>query len=482
MNESLIEKFWNEEKGLLDMYNYGRNYIINNPRSETLGQSLAILYDQLPADKVASITENIPVTPYGPGIFFPQISDMPSYHNNALWPFVASYYTLANAKAGNEKGVMEGIGSVFRPAALFTTNKENFNLDNGDIATELNSSNMLWCLSGNLAITLRVLMGITYETDGLYFNPVVPQALADSRKIEGFKYRDAVVNLTVNGFGNKIASCTINGQPSKPFIPGDAKGEYNVVITLDDKPFDSLKVNRTANIKAPITPITRLTVNPLSTEKSAPVLNLLEWNPIEYIHHYIVLRDGKEIAQTRQTSWPADVEGEYQVIGVADNGTQSFASEPLSNRKVYIAQPVKEFVTMQSREVSYQPETPVEGYHGSGFVELDHATAPASFNLKVPAAGRYALTFRYANGNGPVNTENKCAIRTLVVDGYSAGTVVMPQRGVGNWNDWGKTNSVIVDLKKGNNRINLVFERHDENMNLATNHAIVDEVIAVPMD
>ena len=51
---------------------------------------------------------------------------------------------MANAKAGNEEGVLEAFGSIIRPAALFCTNKENFNLDNGDIATELNSSNMLW--------------------------------------------------------------------------------------------------------------------------------------------------------------------------------------------------------------------------------------------------------------------------------------------------------------------------------------------------
>ena len=482
LNDALIQKFWNEEKGTFDMYNYGRNFPINNPRSETLGQSLAIIYGLVPDDKAARITENIPVTPFGPAIFFPQISDMPAYHNNALWPFVASYYTLANAKAGNEKGVMEGIGSVFRPAALFATNKENFNLDNGDIATELNSSNMLWCLSGNLAITLRVLMGITYETDGLHFNPVVPQALADTRRIDGFKYRDAIVNLTVEGFGNKIASCSINGNPSAPFIPADAKGEYNVVVRLDDRPFDSLKVNLTHNIKAPVTPIARLTADPNGAPAGAPVLNLLEWNPIEYINHYVVLRDGKPVGETRQTTWPAVVEGEYQVIGVADDGTPSFASEPLSNRKVYIAQPSKEFSVLQSREVSYQPSAPIEGYHGSGFAELDHATAPTSFTLRVPAAGRYAITFRYANGNGPVNTENKCAIRSLVVNGYAAGTVVMPQRGVGNWNDWGMTNSVIVDLKKGLNRINLVFECHDENMNLSTNHAIVDQLMATPVE
>lgn len=480
LNRTLQEKLWNNERKQFDMYTYGRTFPINNPRSETLGQSFAILYDQLSPERALQVTENIPVTPYGPAIFFPQISDMPAYHNNALWPFVASYYTLANAKAGNEKGVIEGIASVFRPAALFATNKENFNLDNGDIATELNSSNMLWSLSGNLAITHRVLMGVTYETDGLHFNPVVPKVLADKRTVTDFKYRDAVIDLTVEGYGNRIASCTINGAPSEPFIPADAKGKYDVVIRMADNSFDTPAVNLHANVKAPLTPITRLTTDP-NAPASDITLNLLEWNPIEYIGEYIVLRDGKEVGRTRQTTWPATVAGEYQVIGVSTDGVQSFASEPLSNRHVYVGQPLKESTTLQSREVSYQPATAIEGYHGSGFVELDHIASPATFNLRVPADGRYAVTFRYANGNGPVNTENKCAIRSLTVNGYPAGTIVMPQRGVANWNDWGMTNTVIVDLKKGVNKLNLRFDKSDENMNLSTNHAIVDQVIARPL-
>lgn len=478
LNRTLQEKFWNEGRGNFDMYSYGRAFPINNPRSETLGQSFAILYDQLTPERAATVTENIPVTKFGPAIFYPQISDMPAYHNNALWPFVASYYTLANAKAGNEKGLLAGIGSVYRPAALFATNKENFNLDNGDIATELNSSNMLWSLAGNLAIAHRILMGLTFETDGLHFNPVVPKAMSDTREMSNIQYRDAKIDLTVEGYGNKIASCTVNGKPSAPFIPADAKGDFKVVIRLADNDFDTLKLNNVENKKAPLTPIARLVPDPSTGLNESLPLNLLEWHPIEYIGEYIVLRDGKEVARTRQTSYPATIAGEYQVIGVAADGTQSFASEPLSNRHAYVAQPMKENTDLRSREVSYQPASAIEGFHGSGFYEMDHATAPAAFTLRVPEAGRYALSFRYANGNGPVNTENKCAIRSVVVNGYDAATVVMPQRGVGNWNDWGMTNVVVVELKKGLNKINLTYEPHDENMNLATNHAIVDEVIA----
>ncbi len=482
LNESIIKKFWMPEKGTMAMYTYGREYPIINPRSETLGQAFAILYDQVPDSMAATITENVPTTPYGPAIFFPQIKDMPAYHNNALWPWVASYWVLANAKTGNEEGVMEGIGSVFRPAALFTTNKENFNLDNGDIATELNSSNMLWCLAGNLAITHRVLFGITFETDGLHISPFVPKALAGTRSLEGFDYRGSKIDITVNGYGNRVKDITVNGKRLKDVngavIPARPKGNYNVVVTMADNDIAPMKVNRTANVKSPLTPLTRFThdADIAATNPGAPYENTLQWNPIEYIAGYIVLRDGERIARTRQTSFDASVPGVYQVIGVDADGVESFASEPLSNQPSVRVKPAATATVLKSKEVSYQPDGGViNGYSGNGFAETDHNTAPVVFDID--ADGDYFLSLRYANGNGPVNTENKCAVRTLFVDGVKAGTVVMPQRGVGNWDDWGMTNYIPVSLTKGKHKITIEMMPYDENMNLATNHAIIDALV-----
>lgn len=462
------EYFWMPDKGYYGMYLYGRDFDnLLNPRCETLGESLAILYGIASGEQAVSITSKVPVTKYGAAIFFPGIADMPAYHNNALWPFVASYWALANVKAANPEGVMQAIGSVFRPAALFATNKENFNLDNGDIATELNSSNMLWCLSGNIALTTRILFGIEFREDGLAFAPFVPESLAGTRSLDNFSYRGAKVNITVSGFGNRIAECTINGKKSGPFIKGDKiKGKtFDVVIRLADNRIDEPGVNMVANKKAPLTPIAWIEDD------------MLVWNPIEYIGGYKVLRDGKVVAETRSTTYKMDVPGEYQVIGVASDGTESFASEPRSNASRTVVEPEGKVTEMNSPELSYKPVGNVSGFIGNGFVETDSKTAPVNMTFKVPADGVYSFTVRYANGNGPVNTENKCAIRTLVVDGKPVGTVVMPTRGVANWNDWGYSAVVTAPLVKGEHSLGIEFRPENRNMNLKTNHAIMDMVI-----
>lgn len=462
LTDAINRVFWMDDKGYYAMYTYGRENMILNPRAETLGESLAILFNVASPERAKIISQSNPTTPYGVAIFYPQISDMPSYHNNALWPFVASYWTLACAKAGNEQATLQGFGSVFRPAALFATNKENFNLDNGDIATELNSSNMLWSLSGNIALTCRILFGINYEDNGLSFSPFVPKVMADNRTLSNFTYRDAKLNITVKGHGQHIKSFMLNGKECKPFIPADIKGVNEIVIEMDCEEIPAQAVNNQPNLKAPLTPIAWIEDGRLC------------WNPIEYIGHYEVILNGKRVAKTRQTSYALTEQGEWQVIGVSEAGVESFASEPRSNADRFVVEMPGEKTSMKSAEISYQPLTPIAGYNGNGFVETDHSTAAISVTIDVPADGEYAFSLRYANGNGPVNTENKCAIRTLTVDGNKIGTVVMPHRGVANWDDWGMTNEVKTELKAGKHTLCIEYRPENENMNLSTNHAIVD--------
>ena len=76
-----------DDKGYYAMYLYGRDNLIVNPRAETLGEALSILWDVAPADRARTITESNPTTPFGTAIFYPQIADQPPYHNNSLWPW-----------------------------------------------------------------------------------------------------------------------------------------------------------------------------------------------------------------------------------------------------------------------------------------------------------------------------------------------------------------------------------------------------------
>src|SRR5260370_36806783 len=108
---------------------------------------------------------------------------------------------MASVKAGNQTSLLRAISAIYRPAALFLTNKENLVATDGDYAgTQINSSNMLWSLSGNIALVYKVLFGIHYNENSLQFMPFVPKALAGERSLEHFKYRKAVLNISMQGF------------------------------------------------------------------------------------------------------------------------------------------------------------------------------------------------------------------------------------------------------------------------------------------
>lgn len=158
------------------------------------------------------------------------------------------------------------------------------------------------------------------------------------------------------------------------------------------------------------------------------------------------------------------------------DGIESFASQPLSNADVVYAEFADKKRTIESPEALNLPAAPVEGWEGGGFAEVDHGS-DAGTEVEIPADGWYSVSVRYANGNGPVNTENRCAIRTLTIDGSPAGTIVMPQRGAGNWSDWGESNSVEVFLPAGRHSVGVVFLPENENMNLKVNHALLDKLV-----
>ena len=88
----------------------------------------------------------------------------------------------------------------------------------------------------------------------------------------------------------------------------------------------------------------------------------------------------------------------------------------------------------------------------------------------------YTFDWRYANGNGPTNTENECAIRTLFIDGQKAGVSIFPQRGKYEWSNWGWSNPLQVHLSAGKHKISLTYMPYNENMNLVINQAMLDEL------
>jgi hypothetical protein len=454
---------WLPEKGYYAQFLYGRNNKIASPRSEALGEALCILFDIADKQKAARIIASVPQTEFGISCIFPQIPNIPPYHNNAVWPFVQTYWALASAKAGNENAVIESIKSIYRPAALFLTNKENFVADNGDYAgTQINSSNMLWSLSGNLAIIQKLIFGIKFHPDSLSFNPFVPSLYSGTKKLSNFIYRNAILDIQIEGTGNTIQSFSLDGTTqNNNKLPSSIIGKHQIIIRLNNQPISPKPINKKANYTTVAAPI-------ISIEK-----NLISWKAVEGAVSYKILFNGNNIGNTNSTSYPiiSNQYGEYQVIAIDKKQVSSFASEPFafynSNHVIILDAEISN----PKSDLNYQ------GFSGKGFVETSKTVnSNLEFKVDIKEAGQYVIDFRYANGNGPTNTENKCAIRSLLINKEKKGTIILPQRGIKEWSNWGFSNSIPILLIKGTNIIQLNLNEYNDNMNLEINQAMIDYV------
>lgn len=466
IKQGINDYLWMEDKGYYAQFLYGRNFKIVSPRSEALGEALCILFDIADAERKEKIIKSTPVNAYGIPCIHPQIPNIPPYHNNGIWPFVQTYWTLACARTGNESAVAAGLSAIYRPAALFLTSKENFVASTGDYAgTQINSDNMLWSLSGQLATVYNILFGISYESSGLHFKPCVPKTFGTGHRLKNFKYREAVLDIELIGYGHAIKLLELDGKEiSGALISAELSGNHTVRIVLDDQESPNT-FHETAFRTSLPTPNVHLNRNELS------------WSSIAGAISYKVIGNGKVLHTGNGTSTviPKESFGEYQVIAIDGSGFESFASEP-----VFVSPGGVQ--TVEAEDHSRPEAVSYKGYTGRGYVRTSMRVGSMTFPVTVSRDGVYAVDFRYSNGHGPVNTANKCAVRSLKVNGSEAGTIVLPQRGLNEWSEWGFTNSVQVSLKSGTNTVSLVYDPANANMNGDINEAMIDHVRIVRID
>ena len=461
IQRGMTAHLWDDALGRYGQFRYGRVHMSLSPRAEGLGLALASIYGAASLMQRQSLMRRAPIVAYGTPTFWPYIPGERFYHNGTIWPFVAAYWTWAAAEGGNTAQVRHGLDNLTRAAALFLTNKENMVAGTGHYeGTALNSDRQLWSVAGMLAATYRLLLGIRLEPERMVFRPMVPPSYGGVRTMRGLRYRGATLDVTVRGHGDSVASVTIDGRRvATAEVPATLTGTHRVEITMNRR-WPRREMNLVTSRFAPATPRAGLVRG-----------RRMEWIAVPGAARYEVYRNGVARGSTTG-SWaqpqPETDVAEYQVAAVSADGTRSFLSEPLRvgpDSSVIVARPPGEL------------EKEHAGYTGAGYLRLTtERNTEVPMIVNVTRAGEYALDVRYANGNGPVNTEDKTGIRTVLVDGDTLGVIVLPQRGVNRWNEWGWSNALRVRLARGEHVVTIVYGPLDRNMNGRENTALLDHI------
>jgi cellobiose phosphorylase len=77
------------------------------------------------------------------------------------------------------------------------------------------------------------LFGLTFTPDQVSISPTLPPAWGDVG-LYGLPYRDATLDITLTGAGNRVRSCTVDGRSSRPVIPATVTGHHTVHVVLEN--------------------------------------------------------------------------------------------------------------------------------------------------------------------------------------------------------------------------------------------------------
>jgi hypothetical protein len=291
--------------------------------------------------------------------------------------------------------------------------------------------------------------------------PVIPKNYGGTRSLNNFKYRNANLDITVEGFGNQIASVTIDGKSAdKAIIPATFTGKHTVNIKMKNNDFSGDAIHLVENKFSLANPIATLSGDKIT------------WNKDANAKGYTVYKNGKQVENTTSAVYQIsdNTYAEYTISAVDAAGQESFMCEPLVYSK---SQPL----VIEVEDFVAPSDLNFVNYSGKGFVEVStDKNTKLSLPIVVEEGGEYFIDIKYSNGSGPWNTDNKCAIRSLYLNKDYIGVMVLPQRGTNEWSDWGLSNSYKINLVKGKNELELILEEWNNNMNVDVNRAMIDAI------
>lgn len=455
LKEGINKHFWNESTGLYTCYLYPQHMgYRSTQRVGAMSNGLCALLGAASDEQSRRLVENFPLYPYGAAVLYPTIPDDFAYHNKGIWAVWQTPYMYAAKSTGNMPAMEHMMKSLIRQGAMFLTHKENMTHDTGyDNNTALNSSRQLWSVSAYISMVYRILFGLELSETGISFQPSVPEWMNGPLSLEGFRYRDAVLNIQVTGQGNVVKSLRVNGEPQRlPFeLPAGQSGHYNIEIEMvaaADQPAKMTLVEAgPGKCWSPVEPV-------LYAEGSR-----ITWEQLPGTT-YQLCGNGVSKPVTSPYDLSQERPGYYSVYAVGANGFESDLSNPILHTP---------FIrTYEAEEAQFKAATAhaSKGYSGSGYV-IDYVgkTADIRFTIDLPEAGDYQFTLRGANGYGPDGTY--CAIRSAFMDGQDVGTFLL--EATGNWEQWTESNHLFLrNLPAGKHTLQLLLnpesKGYDSNM------------------
>lgn len=500
LKTAINEHFWMESGGYYAGLIYGSEFPVRDMRSETLGNAWCILFDIADDEKARKTVQNLPVHPKGVPQFFPHQNVDDTETSNTTWLVTQNFWNKAIKKTQNHPAYPHGLYSLFRGTALTLSHKNYYRVDTGlpPITKKFNHS--LSASTTSIGTILDEFIGLDFQMDGIHINPFIPESMQGEHRIIGLRYRNAILNIRLRGYGDQVYAIFLGQKPlSSPIIPSDLSGVQDITIVMTtvkdvtDLGFDESDIEKDSLYKT-IDPLEVLqmrmesgsyTVKPYTTMPNTPTYlafedNSVVWNVRNQTDIYHLFKNGRKVSTTqRARELIASSDYDYYQLQITnDQGLYSYLSKPI----LRVNDANKLIIEAENMVNATSPTNKEYGYSGSGYLRLeDVANSAISTSIDVKEKATYQIRFRYANGNVPTSVKSASTFRNLYINGLRYDTVVFPQLGENDWDKWGYSNTILLTIPAGSANLSLRYnmDRNTDESHYNVVHLDYVEIIQI---
>ena len=458
--EAVTTRLWHDELGAYAAWEYPS--YMGSPlayKIDSIANGYALWFGIGSEEQLDSIAKNYPLVTYGANVVYPsKQGDLEHkdrvYHNRGVWPGWEAQLMLAGAEHGYDELSEEIWNSCITAAATSLLNKEVVDFTTGE---GIHVNHQLWSIAATLSGYYKVLFGMIYDTDGITFEPYVPEWMVGPFYIDNYKYCDATIDLSLTGKGSEIVSITVNGEDmgTSYTLPFGASGDYKIDIVVKEKANEyndeTVNLNDEKNhVISPKMPVAKLSGNKLT------------WGALA--GHTYKVWTGSEYVDCATNSYTIDptVYGAYSVVAISRDGVWSELSRPI------VVSPSRIKIEAENCTLTSLSKATVAGKQVVTDVFAANVDRQLKINVNIKEAGQYLFWACYNDysSNDPTSCSN-AAIRSVFVDGVDVGALVFP---VVNF-DFQTSTHLLLNLSEGNHEIVVKYDKanhYDSNMSQDT--------------
>ncbi len=293
------------------------------------------------------------------------------------------------------------------------------------------------------ALLIRGLFGISFHHDGMHLSPVIPAIFDGPITLSGLTYRDATLDITIQGSGDRIASVTIDDiTVADPIVPPSLTGKHEVKITLAGNTLHGQGATLVTDISLPPMP------KVYWKDREATILNHSADTDYQVYVNGVV----SEVLDDPHYTLSG---GGTQVIDFVPVTTVDGLQRAGFSPRSHVNTQDGDLISIPASSITPRraPLRLIKDYEtATKYIELAarHNTR-LTFYVNAPSGGDYFLRINYSNGT------TETAWRSVEVNSVTVGSLACPPGRRADWITTHPSTILTVPLREGPNKLSLYY-------------------------